>query len=62
MVPDACDVESYTDGTVLVRVHSCDASGRNLPDAVFTFRFGDPQYGFWAARAVPANQPAASVR
>jgi hypothetical protein len=62
MVPETCDVERYVDGTVLVRVHSCDASGRSLPDAVFTFRFGDPQYGYWAARAVPANAQSAVSR
>jgi hypothetical protein len=59
--PDACDVERYGDGTVLVRVHSCDRSGRTLPDAVFTFRFGDPQYGYWAARSIPADQRSGKV-
>ena len=52
MALDACDVERYRDGTVLVRVHSCDRNGRKLPDAVFTFRLGDPQYTYWSARAV----------
>ena len=61
MAPDACDVERYGDGTVLVRVHSCDRNGRKLPDAVFTFRLGDPQYGYWAARAVPVGQRVASL-
>lgn len=51
MQPDSCDVERRNDGSVLVRVHSCDRNGRQLPDAVFTFRLGDPQYGFWAQRA-----------
>ena len=60
MAPDACDVERYCDGTVLVRVHSFDRNGRKLPDAVFTFRLGDPQYSYWVARAVPASQPAGS--
>ena len=55
MALDACDVERYSDGTVLVRVHSCDRNGRKLPDAVFTFRFGDPQYTYWASRAVPVE-------
>jgi hypothetical protein len=62
MVPNTCDVERYGDGTVLVRVHSNDASGRTLPDAVFTFRFGDPQYGYWSARAVPADTQSAGKR
>ena len=50
-----CDVERRGDGSVLVRVHSCDRGGRKLPDAVFTFRVGDPQYPYWAARALPAG-------
>ena len=54
MPTDACEVERYGDGTLLVRVHSNDRSGRTLPDAVFTFRLGDPQYGYWAARAALA--------
>ncbi len=61
MPPDAYDVERYGDGTILVRVHSCDRNGRKLPDAVFTFRLGDPQYTYWAARAVPASRHAASL-
>ena len=56
MAPDACEVERYGDGTVLVRVHSSDRNGRKLPDAVFTFRLGDPQYTYWAARAVPVGR------
>ena len=60
MAPD-CDVERYGDGTVLVRVHSCDRNGRELPDAVFTFRLGDPQYTYWAARAVPAGRRVGSL-
>jgi len=58
MAPDACDVERYGDGTVLVRVHSCDRNGRKLPDAVFTFRLGDPQYSYWAALALPGQRAA----
>ena len=42
MAIDACDVERYSDGTVLVRVHSCDRNGRKLPDAVFTFALAIP--------------------
>ena len=62
MAPDACDAERYGDGTVLVRVHSRDRNGRKLPDAVFTFRLGDPQYAYWVGRAVPvAGQRAASL-
>jgi hypothetical protein len=41
------EVERRTDGSVLVRVHSAARNGRQLPDAVFTFRSGDPQYTYW---------------
>jgi hypothetical protein len=53
----ACDVERRKDGTVLVRVHSSDRHGSPLPDAVFTFRQGDPQYDFWASRIVDRATP-----
>lgn len=45
--PDSWDVQRRNDGAVLVRVHSCDRQGRQLPDAVFAFRLGDPQYDYW---------------
>ncbi|MEN6452474.1 MAG: hypothetical protein ABFC96_18450 [Thermoguttaceae bacterium] len=41
------DVERTSDNAVLVRVHSATRQGRQLPDAVFTFRKGDPQYDYW---------------
>jgi hypothetical protein len=47
MQPDRCDLERRKDGAILVRVHSSDPCGRKLPDAVFTFRAGDPQYDHW---------------
>ncbi len=47
METDSWDIERRSDGAVLVRVHSCDRTGRQLPDAVFTFRAGDPQYSYW---------------
>jgi hypothetical protein len=28
-------------------MNSSDRNGRSLPDAVFTFRMGDPQYAHW---------------
>ncbi len=51
LAPDCWDVESHDGGTVLVRVHSSDRCGNPLPDAVFTFRRGDPQYEYWARQA-----------
>ncbi len=43
----SCNVERRSDGAVLVRVHSSRKDGQRLPDAVFTFREGDPQYEYW---------------
>lgn len=46
--PDAYNLERRADGAVVVRVHSrMVASTAKLPDAVFAFRAGDPQYHFW---------------
>lgn len=50
LVHHDCLLERRPDGAVLVRVSSCDRDGRTLPDAVFAFRAGDPQYGYWDAR------------
>ncbi|NLX99384.1 MAG: hypothetical protein GXY83_24875 [Rhodopirellula sp.] len=44
---DLCDIERRSDGALLVRVRSSQKNGRRLPDAVFTFRRGDPQYEYW---------------
>lgn len=43
-------VERRGDGALLVRVTCQSRYGEGLPDAVFTFRSGDPQYGYWEAR------------
>ena len=56
---DSLDVQRRSDGAVLVRVHSCDRQGRQLPDAVFAFRLGDPQYDYWG-RQLFARMPIAS--
>jgi hypothetical protein len=44
-------LERRQDGAILVRVPSpnLDDAAR-LPDAVFAFRDGDPQYALWAER------------
>lgn len=39
-----------SDGAVLVRVPSRCDDGFQPVDAVFAFRAGDPQYGFWEQR------------
>jgi hypothetical protein len=41
------EVERRGDGAVLVRVHSRPNNGHTLPDAVFAFRAGDPQFLYW---------------
>jgi hypothetical protein len=40
-------LERRADGAVLVRVASRLVDGRALPDAVFAFRAGDPQFAYW---------------
>jgi hypothetical protein len=41
------DIQRRSDGALLVRVPSAACGSRRLPDAVFTFRAGDPQYAYW---------------
>jgi hypothetical protein len=43
-------VEQRGDGAVVVRVRSTGEGDARLPDAVFSFRCGDPQYAYWLAR------------
>jgi hypothetical protein len=47
---NAWRVERRSDGALLVRVSSRLWQGNRLPDAVFSFRCGDPQYGYWEER------------
>ena len=50
-IPDhRLTVEKRTDGTIVVRVRSDGPDESRLPDAVFSFRNGDPQYAYWLAR------------
>lgn len=42
-------LEGRADGVILVRIPSRPGPDR-LPDAVFTFRPGDPQYRRWEQR------------
>ena len=44
---DRLSIEKRKDDTLVVRVRS---EGGRLPDAVFSFRCGDPQYAYWLAR------------
>jgi hypothetical protein len=43
-------IERRSDGAVVVRVPSPDGGDRPIPDAVFAFRQGDPQYIYWDER------------
>ena len=45
--PSGYCLERRPDGAILVRVPSRTKGGRALPDAVFAFRAGDPQFAFW---------------
>lgn len=47
---DVWRVERRSDGALLVRVSSRPRPGSRLPEAVFSFRSGDPQYCFWEER------------
>ncbi len=40
-------IERGPNGTILVRVPSRPIGGYQPPDAVFTFRCGDPQFEYW---------------
>lgn len=55
---DRLKVEKRTDGAIVVRVRSEGPEESRLPDAVFSFRNGDPQYAYWLARL--ASPPADS--
>jgi len=56
-IPDErLSIEQRHDGAILVRVKSEGREGVRLPDAVFSFRCGDPQYSYWLARLKAASQ------
>jgi hypothetical protein len=40
-------LERRSDGAVLVRVPSLFRGEKALPEAVFSFRLGDPQFAYW---------------
>jgi hypothetical protein len=50
--PHLCCLERRPDGAILVRVPSRTSGERPLPDAVFAFRAGDPQFAFWQQQLV----------
>jgi hypothetical protein len=44
------EIRRRGDGAVVVQVPSRETDGDRLPDAVFAFRAGDPQYVVWEQR------------
>ena len=50
-IPDErLSIEKRDDGAILVRGKSAGPESARLPDAVFSFRCGDPQYAYWLRR------------
>ena len=54
---DQISIEKRSDGTIVVRVRSAGPEESRLPDAVFSFRNGDPQYAYWLSRLAATNRP-----
>ena len=48
-------IERRSDGAIVVRVKSDGQGEAQLPDAVFAFRCGDPQYAYWLERLNAAS-------
>jgi hypothetical protein len=55
MAGHTLEVERRDDGVLLVRVRSDQMTQEPLPDAVFSFRAGDPQYSYWLQWLLNAN-------
>jgi len=51
------EIRRRGDGAVVVRVPSREIDGYRLPDAVFAFRAGDPQYQLWDQRLRQRQHP-----
>jgi len=50
-IPDhRLSIEQRGDGAIVVRVRSEGPEESRLPDAVFSFRTGEPQYAYWLSR------------
>jgi hypothetical protein len=47
---DRISVQKRSDGSIVVRIQSAGDEQNRLPDAVFSFRCGDPQYDYWLRR------------
>ncbi|MDX1963380.1 MAG: hypothetical protein SFX18_09520 [Pirellulales bacterium] len=56
MTEDQYQVERRADGAIVVRVRSQPVANKPpLPDAVFCFHAGDPQYDFWSRKLSPTT-------
>ena len=65
LIPDhRLSIEKRGDGAIVVRVRSEGPEESRLPDAVFSFRNGDPQYAYWLDRlkATSPQHPAQQSR
>ena len=50
-IPDErLSIEKRSYGAIVVLVQSEGPAASRLPDAVFSFRCGDPQYAYWLGR------------
>ncbi len=54
-------IERGPNGTILVRVPSRRVGGYQPPDAVFTFRCGDPQFEYWMSQLSHQESQARSL-
>lgn len=64
MNPESYVIERPNRAVLIVRMRSNPRDARRLPDASFTFRYGDPQYDlwerrYWEQRRRDAEEPAA---
>jgi len=50
MASESYHIELRPGNVLLVRIPSPPFRGHPMPDAVFTFHVGDPQYDLWAKR------------
>ena len=50
MANHTLEVQRGAEGVLLVRVRADRPAQEPLPDAVFSFRIGDPQYSYWLER------------
>ncbi len=48
--PESYAIERPNRAVLIVRMRSKPRGGVQLPDASFTFRYGDPQYDLWERR------------